>query len=37
LGHYPDLNQKELAVCEIIVSALWDIRVIRKCFLMKKK
>jgi hypothetical protein len=25
LGHYPDLNQKELAVCEIIVSALWDI------------
>jgi hypothetical protein len=26
LGHYPDLNQKELAVCDMIVSALWDIR-----------
>jgi hypothetical protein len=26
LGHYPDLNQKELEVCETIVSALWDIR-----------
>ena len=25
LGHYPDLNQKELVVCEMIVSALWDL------------
>lgn len=25
LGHYPDLNQKELIVCEVIVSAMWDL------------
>ena len=24
LGHYPDLNQKELIVCHMVITSLWD-------------
>jgi hypothetical protein len=24
-GHYPDLNQKELIVCNMVISTLWDL------------
>jgi hypothetical protein len=24
-GHYPDLTEKEFAICEIIAAAIWDI------------
>ena len=26
-GHYPDLTEKEFAICEMIVAAIWDIRI----------
>ena len=24
-GHYPNLTEKQFAICEMIVSAIWDI------------
>lgn len=24
-GHYPDLTEKQYVICEMIVSAIWDI------------
>jgi hypothetical protein len=24
LGHYPDLNQKELIVCHMVITSLWN-------------